>query len=442
MASLIFEFKRIFKDRKVLLVVAFILGLSLFYTSSGIDEYYRILEKKEIFKKYEMDRIKVFQNLKQMAAYGFRVFYQPSPLMVFFANSTVLREVESNVDLSERVNIFDAYKGKELFNFRGDYQDFSSTLFLFGSLFMLYMGVGVIKSKEFFLLAIRKRSFAGSFWGALLFRLFWLDLIFLLINAVVFIFALCRGLPLLSSLTPFFLHFVLYGLLFLNFFYFAGFLIRLLASFKLTSYLGIILFWILSMFFIPEICRTFLQEDSQLLNSNVELDLENLTALMASEEKIAEATKNTEDPEKTEIKRNMVGVFLEKESQKTKEREQQLSSDVKRIVDKYEGISMLYPSLYYTIVCNEISSEGYMGYLDFLEYILDMRVDLLGFYFKHYYILKTKEILSFIKGDEGFFQARNYVPPTYWYGVLVILVYCVLLCLWAYVRLKKLVYRG
>ena len=59
---------------------------------------------------------------------------------MFFVNSSVLQDVESNIDSLEAIKVESSFKGKKLFLKRGYFKDFAGIPFIFGSLFMLYMG--------------------------------------------------------------------------------------------------------------------------------------------------------------------------------------------------------------------------------------------------------------------------------------------------------------
>ena len=48
--------------------------------------------------------------------------------------------MESNIDSFEAIKVESSFKGNKLFLKRGYFKDFAGILFVFGSLFMLYLG--------------------------------------------------------------------------------------------------------------------------------------------------------------------------------------------------------------------------------------------------------------------------------------------------------------
>ena len=71
-----------------------------YYTSIGVNEYRRFMSNKENFLKFEKQKVEHYTNYQQYSGYGFRVFYGLSPTNVFFVNSTVFKDIESNIDIS------------------------------------------------------------------------------------------------------------------------------------------------------------------------------------------------------------------------------------------------------------------------------------------------------------------------------------------------------
>lgn len=452
-----FEFKRIFKDKKVVLFIAFILSLSLFYASSGIKGYKSFLSKKESFFQYEKQKVNQYINYAQYGGHGFRVLYEISPLKIFFFNSTVFQNIEGNIDTLETLKIYHSFKGKNLFSYSGNFKDFSGSIFLFGSIFMLYMGAAVLKSKNYFKSLFTQFGFNRAILSPFILRFLLLNLFFILLSGTVFLFLIIREIPLNINVIYSFTFFLIYSLLFLNSFYFAGFLLKIIFNFKPIAYLGLIILWIVSIFLIPEINRSNLSIKSQQLPSNEKFNIKKLKTLMDFERRARVIAKKEIDKKmeiaikkgkkynygwQVEIQKKLAAEFQRNEFLLNINREMVLKKKMKEIIEKYESISLLHPSLYYSVVSREISGQGYYGYLDFFEYVIKMRTNFMSFYIKNRYNYVKKKVESFIKKDENIFKARSHVPKTFWYGVGITLCYCIVMFIASYLLLKRRIYQS
>jgi len=442
MRYLRYEFSSIFRDKKVILFIIFLLILSIYYISIGISEYIGFLNKKENFIAYEKQKIKQYRNYIQYGGYGFRVLYELSPVTVFFTNSTLFKDIESNIDTLEILKIYHSFKGKNLFAQKESFKDFSGILFLFGSLFMIYMGAQAIKSKEYLKFILNKLSLTKVFFSSIFSRLFFLNLIFILLFAVVYFFTLIKAISLHIQDISFLLPFMLYMLLFLNFFFFIGNLIKILSNFRMVTYLWVFLFWVVSIFLIPEINRAYLFNESQKLPTNEKINMKKLKTLMDFEKRGVDMLLKKKRS-LTEIR--TMNMKLAKEYKKNEfmlnvSRELMLKKRLRNLITYYEKRSLLFPSLYYSFASHEISGQGFYGYLDFYDYIINLRREFLEYYIQKVYIKRSQKIEPFVKNNENIFKAKNHLPETYMYGILIIVVYCIILIGIAYFRLKNLIY--
>jgi hypothetical protein len=443
MRFLRYEFLRIFRDKKVILFIVFLLILSLYYISIGISEYMGFLNKKENFIAYEKQKVKQYTNYIQYGGYGFRVLYELSPVTVFFTNSTVFKDIESNVDTLEILKIYHSFKGKNLFTQKERFKDFSGIVFLFGSLFMIYMGAGMIESKNYMRFVLKQMGLKKVFFKTLFSRLFWLNMIFVLLFEVVYFFTLIRDIRLHVFSIPFLLPFLLYVLLFLNFFFFIGSLMKILSKFGMITYMWIFLFWVVSIFLIPEINRVYLFNESQKLPTNEKINIEKLKTLMDFEKKGVEVLlkKQYSSTEIQTINMKLAKEYKKNEFMLNVSREMVLRKGLRNLINYYEKTSLLYPSLYYSFVSHEISGQGFYGYMDFYDYVMKLRTEFLEYYIQKVYIKRSQKIEPFVKHNENIFIAKNHLPETYLYGILIIMCYCIILIGISYFRLRNLIYK-
>jgi len=102
------EFCRIFRNGFMLLLIFFFLIASLYYTNSGVSQYQERLENKETFLNIEQIQARKAYTYEIYGGLGFRLFVEPSPLVVFFQSSSVVENTESNLNTLENYKMFNS----------------------------------------------------------------------------------------------------------------------------------------------------------------------------------------------------------------------------------------------------------------------------------------------------------------------------------------------
>lgn len=423
-----FESGQIFFSKLNIIFFVVFLGLSLFFVLSGTIDYRNFQKEKEPFLKFERSKVRQFNNYIQYGGYGFRLLYEPSPLSLFFYNSGVFENLYSNIDMSERIKIDNSYKGKDLFQRKGLFKDFSGVFFLFGSFFMLYMGATSFRGKKLF------HGFSN-----ILIRLGILELIFA--SVMVILYALTRlfGIPFTKAEILNFSAFCLYLLFFLGFFFAAGLFLRVLTRNGILLYFYIFLFWFLSVSVIPEMMTLHMQNKSQQLPANEMQNYEKLKELMDFERRLKQATIGIKDKDEVDrIISKMAKSFSDTNYRKNMELEYRLNEKIEDVVRNYGNISLLFPTGYYQLLSGELSGKGYGGYLQFSRYILELRHEFFKFYLEKRMNPTSGAIESFIKEDENIFRAKSMLPMNFLYGLEMTFIYFVLTLGAAFLVLKKL----
>jgi hypothetical protein len=188
-----FEWIRIFSRKNVVLLVIFMATLA-YLAIVGISEYEECMAKKKAFTKTENTISQNFVSYEQYGVKGFRVLFQPSPLFIFFRKSSDLVNIEANIDASEIINVYVPKKGDNIYSRKGNYNDFSGTIFIFGTLLMLYFGFKSIRSYSH-LKIFQSFNLAKT----TLCRLVILDVFFLALFAAIFLFSKWKGIHFSNS---------------------------------------------------------------------------------------------------------------------------------------------------------------------------------------------------------------------------------------------------
>jgi hypothetical protein len=442
LAFLRFEWRRLFTEKN-LVFLSFLALLSAYFTWSGLNEFRQFQTEKEIFIKFEKEKISQIVNYTQYGAFGFRLLYEAAPLNLFFVNSSVLQDVESNIDSLEAIKIESSFKGKKLFLKRGYFKDFAGIPFIFGSLFMLYMGhLGLVGPAylRFMSGCTSLKKYYGLTTAA---RLFWLDLFFFLLGLILFFLVRLGGVAFSGSEKKIFYFYLLFLVLLLDFIYLLGQLTTVLLRFRKTFFLWFFIVWFVCVFLLPEFNRISVFNQSLVLESAEKVNLEKFRTLMALEKRFRDYLKvNPSTPlnQIRQMQKKFAVQFINNSYLVNTGFETKYLRDVEKVIIGHEQQSVLFPTTFYQFLTGEASGKGFYGYLDFMDYIMKLRNRFMQFYLEKRYESNDAAVESFVKNDENIFRSRSRLPDTYWFGVLATVMYSVALFFLAYWRLRRLVF--
>jgi len=442
-AFLRFEWQRLFAEKKNLVFLGAIALFSGYFTWSGLAEFRQFQAEKDIFIRFEKEKASRIINYSQYGAYGFRLLYEAAPLNLFFINSSVLQDVESNIDSLEAIKIESSFKGKKLFLKRGYFKDFAGIPFIFGSLFMLYMGHLALVGPAYLRFMSRRMSLKKFYGLTTAARLFWLNLFFVFLGLVLFFLVRLGGVSFSGPERNVFLLYLLFLVLLLDFIYLLGQWITVLLRFRKIFFLWFFIVWFICIFMLPEFNRISVFNQSQFLESAEKVNLDKFRNLMALEQKFRDYLKvNPSTPldQIRQMQKKFAVQFLNNSYLMNTSLETKYLRDVEKVIDGHEWQSVLFPTTFYQFLTGEASGKGFYGYLDFMEYIMRLRNRFMQFYMKNRYENNNSVIESFVKDDENIFHSSSRLPDTYWLGVLVTMLYGSILSLLAFKRLRCLVF--
>jgi hypothetical protein len=332
-----------------------------------------------------------------------------------------------------------------LFAKRGYFQDVAGIPFIFGSLFMLYLGNLALVSLEHVRFMLGRLSLKKHYFLTTAARLFWLNLFFAVLGAGMYLFARLAGVNFSQSEMRLFLLYLLFLLALLDFFYLLGQLTAVLVRFRKIFFLWLFLIWFACVFFLPEINRISVFNKSTALESAEKVNLEKFRTLMAMEQKFRDFLK--ENPgisldQIREMQKKFAVNFLKNSYLLNMGRETKYLHEVGKIVHSHERQSVVFPSTFYYFLIGEISSKGYYGYLDFMDYIMKLRNRFIEFYLQKRYESRDEKVESFVKGGENIFLARSQMPETFWLGLLITVCYGAAFFVLGFWGLRSRMYRS
>jgi hypothetical protein len=445
LAFLRFEGCRIFAEKKNL---AFFLLIALsagYFTWSGVNEYRRSLAEREFFVNFEREKTRQIATYAQYGTFGFRILYETAPLNLFFVNSSILQDLESNIDNYEAIRIDSSFKGDKLFLMRGYFRDFAGILFVFGSLLMLYLGHLALGSPPYLRFLAGRMSLVRLFFLTTAARLFWLDLFFLVLVLGLFAGVQAGGIAFSGQERTVFFFYLLFLVLLLNFIYLLGQLTTMLVRFRKTFFLWFFVVWFAIIFLLPELSRISVFRKSKSLEPAEKVNLEKFRNLMAMEKEFREFLKANPSTPLDQVRRmqkKFAVQFINSSYLVNTGLELRYLRKVGNVIADHERRSVFFPTTYYLFLSGEASGKGYHGYLDFMDYIMKLRNRFMQFYLKRRYLEPDSAVESFVKGSENIFRSRSRLPRSYVVGVLVTALYGAALLLLAFWSLQRQVRRS
>lgn len=282
-----FEFKRSLTWQNGLLLLLF-LALSMYLTNTGVNQYQDILTSQKEFQKIERKKARQWNNYDQYGGYGIYIYFIPSPLSIFFHNTNLFTELIAHVDIGERSNIYNSFKGKKIFSQKsGGFWDFAGVLLLFGGLIALYYGYDSLRDKEYL-------KFLSSLLGQ--WRVFGFILASRIILLCIFVFnaTICavfllwiRGIKLSYIEFNLLWLFLLIMFLMMMFFFSLGTICGSAKSGRLGRFL-IVVIWIGMVYFIPAAINKIVESSADKITSNYISELKKVQTLMTFENDVKE----------------------------------------------------------------------------------------------------------------------------------------------------------
>ncbi len=434
------ESKRLLKKKTISLFFFFSL-LSLYFVQIGLNNYINIIGNKEEFQDIEKLKVKQYINYNQYGSYGFRVLFIPSPLSIYFVNSSTISGLTANVDVGERLYIYNSFKGRTLFADKGGgFKDFSGIMLLLGGLLALYLGYDSFIFRDYLRFMNGFVDYKRLFFSTVLSRIFILVFLFILNAGIPLILLELKGIQFSGSDWAHFFTYLVILTLLVVFFFALG---TIAGSFK-SSFAGfvmVIISWFALVFLFPGIVNSITSRKADDLVSNYKLELQKLMSLMDFERQSLEELGSTTKDNIEAVRKSVEG-FLQKGFIEIQVFEERLRNEMEENIRYFEFLSSLFPSTFYLSTSNEISSNGYENFILFFDYIRELKKKFLRFHIDHRFYSDDqfdapKKVESFIKSNENLFYSKSRTPRGFTRGVLLTLVYIIGLFIISYYRFKQ-----
>jgi ABC-type transport system involved in multi-copper enzyme maturation permease subunit len=400
--------------------------MTLFLVQTHIDQYKHAAANNRKFKEIEALKVKQFLNYTQYGLYGFRVFFNPSPVSIFFSHSGAFSELVSNIDTGEKMIFYNSIKGKTLFEQNPvGFVDFAGILMLLGSLFVLYTGYESLRHKEYLKFVASLSDYKKVFVSIVVWRAFFCMLFFLFIMAGALLLTKINGVEIPANEMGHLLVYLAVTLLMLLFFFAAG---MVGSSFKsrVTGVVTAISLWFALVFFIPWAARAVILKSSETIRPTCHMELEKLTLLMDFEKRAArEVGIFKSGKEAPKPVKDMMESYWRNEFKTIQAVEEMLKNEIKATIRRFEVLSIFFPTTFYLSTTNAVSSKGYENFIDFYGYVQALKQKFLRFYIDKKFYTDHTGVEPFVKKDENIYNAGSRLPGNFGAGIVVMVFYIV-----------------
>lgn len=422
-AFFILELKRFINKKNLTIFIVFLL-LTLFLVQIHINQYKHAAANNRKFKEIEALKVNQFLNYTQYGLYGFRVFFNPSPVSIFFSHSGAFSELVSNIDTGEKMIFYNSIKGKTLFEQNPvGFVDFSGILMLLGSLFVLYTGCESLRHKEYLKCVASLSNYKKVFVSIVVSRAVFCMMFFLFIMAGALLLTKINGAAIPANEINHLLVYLVVTLLMLLFFFTAGMVGNSFKS-RVTGVVTAISLWFALVFFVPWATRAVILKSSESIRPTCHMELEKLTLLMDFEKRasreigIFKSGKEAPKPVK-----DMIESYWQNEFKTIQAVEETLKNEIKTTIRRFETLSIFFPTTFYLSTTNAVSSKGYENFIDFYGYVQDLKQEFLRFYIDKKFYTDFTGVESFVKKDENIYNAGSRLPGNFGPGMVVMVFY-------------------
>lgn len=418
-----FEFLKL-RSFIILLLLLLISFISYFFVNSGIEKYKDIINELEIDIDMEFRQVENQPLYDQYGVIGHHIFILPSPLIIYFYNSSLLKELEGNISSSEVIEVYFNVKGDKILNKPTvGFRDFGSILNTFGSLLMLIMGVMAFKNREFPFKG-EKRVFLQGF-----LRLLLMDAYFIILMLSMYLLAVLNHIRFSTHDSQQYIIFIIGTLFYLNMWFLKGMCLSFLLNYK-SGLLMAITIWASISICTPEI--RYMVISRQEIKPEKKVNFIKMSKIWKREQNIRNMVQPLlKDRDKNidkirSIMREGAEAYLENEGTENKLLEQELHNSVKVQIEKMENFSCYLPWPFYQQLQESISSKGYDAYNGFVDFVIEMRDGFFRYIIDKRYNSQDKKVIPYIKQGENVFHSRSVLPRGFFRGILSILVFSLL----------------
>ncbi len=419
------------------LVAWLILMVLLFLAvNQRANEIINLPKKQQKFKEIQKKYFQKTPNYEVYSRDGIRVLSVPTPAVIFSGRNPIPIDLTLKFDSIVMLQIINNYKGKSLANgmFQGR-EGFTGIVLKLATILVLWYGFASLPNRHYLKLLCRVSSKKRIFWCTVISRFMLFSTAFIIINGILYAIVRIRGIAFTGADHAGILGNLAAALVMMGVFFAVGVLIGNRETSAL-SYILLFILWYVLVTAVPGALGAWAEKNFPDAIKDYQTELDNFETLVEFE-KYAEEKNKKFDRKNIDGARKVIKEYLGKYYPKINEREGKLKSSIESTIDTMDRLSILCPTTFYMNTSNEMSSRGYLNYIDFYEYGREMKQKFVRFYIDRTFYNDPKVMVSFIKGSEAIFTCRSRLPRHFLYGILLNLLYTAAILFAAYSGFKR-----
>jgi hypothetical protein len=434
-AFLALERKRFFYKWNL---VAWLIILVLLFLAVNhrANEIIALPKKQQKFKEIQKKYFQKTRTYEIYSVYGIKVLFTPAAAVIFSGCNAVPRDLTLKFDSIVMLQIFNNYKGKSLA--RGMFQGrrgFAGIVLNLVTILALWYGFTSMQTREYLKFLCQIRSKRRIFWSVVVSRFILFSAAFLLINGILYAYVRTRGIAFTAGDHAGLLGNLAAALVMLGVFFAVGVLFGSRGASAL-SYILLFISWYVLVSAVPGALGSWAEKNFPGTIEDYQTELENFETLVEFEgycEKIAGSFNRSQ----IDIERKFAEEYRDIYVKSIHAREGELKSRIESNIDTLGMLSILCPTTFYMNTSNEVSSRGYLNFIDFYQYGREMKQKFVRFYIDRTFYNDPKVLVSFIKGSEDIFVGRSRLPNYFVHAILLNLFYAAAILFFSYLRFKQ-----
>lgn len=430
-----------FTKRKILFFLLPLLVIGII-VHMDVRAYKSSIAKEKNFEKLNYqhyDRLRADDELSSTVGLDF--LFKESTLGILFKNTTISNELCANINKLNRIRIQNNLKGKSLspvnllFNF-----DFCWSILILFSLYSLYMGIDVFKSREYCRHLVSIVPVFKFYYSSLLSNLVIIVSVFIALTGISLAVIVLNGVNLSVTDINGLLSYVQVTVSVIFVFFSVGALIGAF-QFKLHNKIALA---VLSVFFLGFILPGFVTKlvDNNIpdISKNFKTELDGIELIIDFEDRI-EKEYGKFDTSNMENERKIIESFWANECRQVLENEMKLENNLKESVSRFNDLAILTPVTFYLYTANEVSSKGYESFFKFHSYLHDVKKRFSRHYIDKRYYAERVGSKSFLEQEKVVYQAKSELPDNIGAGLVINFAYGLIFLTIAFFVNKKTLVR-
>lgn len=434
------ELANFLRKRNLFLLLSILL-LSLVLSQDSANSYTSQIAEIKTFVEVEHAKVKEYVLTTQYGAYGIRVLYVPTPQNILYNNNKCFDHLLANIDVGERLNIYNSYKGNKLFARSINLLNLADFLLLSGSILSILYGFFSVSGKDFLRFLAGLTDVRLLFISLFISRLILVTLSLLVIYSASGLLLLFHGFNLFNIYTL--VSYLLLSGLF-SFFLLSGMMAGMAKTVFRGLYYCISLLCLLFLVF-PWLIDKAMEVKSGQLPSSYTVELEKLKLIMGFEEKfykeIGIYSSRHAQSAPGNVKK-LIESYINNQYPQIIKIEESMRNQMAETISYYHLLHSFIPTTFCSSVNNETSSKGYRNFIDFYTYTQELKNSFFKYYILTKYFKPVHPVEPYFQKEDYLFNGQSHFPQYFVLGLVLLFFYNSVLFVTGFLRFRWFIFQA